>query len=89
MLSLSTAGASAGGLLLVPFAMYVLQRTDWRMTWVALGTLIFVVAWPLAYFFLRNDPTDLGLLPDGDPQSADGGPAHRVHAAPGPLETDT
>ena len=30
-----------------------------------------------------------GSLPDGDPQSADGGPAHRVHAAPGPLETDT
>jgi MFS family permease len=89
VLSLSTAGASTGGLLLVPFAMYVLQRTDWRMTWVALGTLIFVVAWPLAYIFLRDDPTDLGLLPDGDPQSADGGPVQRVHAAPGPLETDT
>src|SRR5262249_5219142 len=30
VLSLSTAGASAGGLLLVPFAMYVLQRTECR-----------------------------------------------------------
>ena len=89
VLSLSTAGASAGGLLLVPFTMYVLQRTDWRMTWVALGTLIFVVAWPLAYWFLRNDPADLGLLPDGELQSADGSPAHPGHAAPGPLETDT
>jgi MFS family permease len=89
VLSLSTAGASAGGLLLVPFAMYVLQRTDWRMTWVALGMVIVVVAWPLAYVFLRNDPADLGLLPDGAPQSADGGLAHRVYAAPGPLETDT
>ena len=32
VLSLGTAGASAGGLLLVPLAMYVLQRTGWRMT---------------------------------------------------------
>ena len=48
VLSLSTAGASAGGLLLVPLAMYVLQQTDWRMTWVTLGVLVLVVAWPLA-----------------------------------------
>jgi len=72
VLSLSTAGASAGGLLLVPLAMTVLQRTDWRLTWVALGVLVLVVAWPLAYFFLRDDPTDLRLLPDGDQASADG-----------------
>src|SRR5206468_11699382 len=35
------------------------------------------------------DPTDLGLLPDGDSQSADGSPSHPGQAAPGPLETDT
>ena len=66
VLSLSTAGASAGGLLLVPLAMYVLQQTDWRMTWLALGVLVLVVALPLAVFFLQDDPTDLGLLPDGE-----------------------
>jgi hypothetical protein len=59
------------------------------MTWVALGTLIFVLAWPLAYWFLRDNPTDLGLLPDGDLRAADGSPAHPGPAAPGPLETDT
>jgi len=88
VLSLSTAGASAGGLLLVPFAMYVLQRTDWRLTWVALGALIFVVALPLAFLFLRNDPTDMGLRPDGDQPAADGSQTHPAHGTPGPLETD-
>jgi MFS family permease len=89
VLSLSTAGASAGGLLLVPLAMAVLQQTGWRMTWVALGGLVLVVAWPLAFVFLRDDPTDLGLLPDGDQSFADGRQVHPTWAASGPLATDT
>jgi MFS family permease len=87
VLSLSTAGASAGGLLLVPLAMYVLQRTNWRMTWVALGVLVLVVALPLAWCYLRDDPADLGLLPDGDQQAADASQASPAQTAPGPLET--
>ena len=89
VLSLSTAGASAGGLLLVPLAMYVLQHTHWRLTWVALGAIILVVAWALASVFLRNDPTDLRLLPDGEVRPADGRATHPGHAVPGPLETGT
>jgi MFS family permease len=89
VLSLSTAGASAGGLLLVPLAMYVLQQTDWRMTWVVLGVLTLVVALPLAYFFLQDDPTDLGLLPDGEQPSADSSQVNPTGAAPGPLEAAT
>ncbi len=89
VLSLSTAGASAGGLLLVPLAMAVLQQTGWRMTWVALGGLVLVVAWPLAFVFLRDDPTDLGLLPDGDQLFVNGRQVHPTWAASGPLAADT
>jgi MFS family permease len=89
VLSLSTAGASAGGLLLVPLAMAVLQRTDWRITWVALGGLVLVVAWPLAFVFLRDDPTDLGLLPDGEQPSAEGRQVNRPDVTLGPLEADS
>src|SRR5262245_36111182 len=89
VLSLSTAGASAGGLLLVPLAMAVLQQTGWRMTWVALGVLVLVVAWPLACFFLQDDPTNLGLLPDGDQPSADSRQVNPTRAAAGPLEAGT
>ena len=89
VLSLSTAGASAGGLLLVPFAMFVLQQTDWRVTWVVLGVLVLVIALPLAFFFLRDDPADLGLLPDGEQPSADGSQLNPTRPAPGPLETET
>jgi MFS family permease len=89
VLSLSTAGASAGGLLLVPLAMAVLQQTGWRMTWVALGVLVLVVAWPLAMFFLRDDPADLGLLPDGEPPCVGGSQATPSRAAAGPLEANS
>jgi MFS family permease len=89
VLSLSTAGASAGGLLFVPLAMYVLQRTDWRMTWVVLGAMVLGVALPLACIFLRDDPTDLGLLPDGEPPCVDGSQVNPSRAAVGPLEANS
>jgi MFS family permease len=89
VLSLSTAGASAGGLLFVPLAMYVLQRTDWRMTWVVLGAMVLGVALPLACVFLRDDPTDLGLLPDGKPPCVDGSQVNPSRAAVEPLEANS
>jgi MFS family permease len=71
VLSLGTAGASAGGLLLVPLAMFVLERAGWRVVWLVLGVLILTVALPLAFALLRDDPADLGLLPDGDQPCTD------------------
>ena len=40
---------ATGSLLLVPFAMFLLQATggNWRITWAALGLIILVLAVPL------------------------------------------
>ena len=65
-MSLNVVGGSLGGLLLIPFGMYLLQATNWRVTWVALGLFVLLLAVPLAYVFLRNDPAEVGLQPDGD-----------------------
>ena len=65
-LGFSTAGASFGGLILVPFAIYMIEVVGWRATWVVLGTLMLTVTLPLAWLMLRNDPEDMGLQPDGD-----------------------
>jgi MFS family permease len=48
-----------------------------------------VVALPLAVFFLRDDPTDLGLLPDGEQLSVDGRQGNPTRAAAGPLEANS
>ena len=88
-LGISTAGASFGGLILVPFAMYLLQATNWRITWLALGALILALALPLAFFLLRDDPKDMGLLPDGDPEPSGVDGRGSVRADRGPLEVDS
>ena len=67
-MALNLTGASLGGLLLVPFGQYLMEATNWRVTWVALGLLVLLLAVPLAFVFLRNDPSEKGLLPDGDTQ---------------------
>jgi MFS family permease len=68
--------------------MSVLQRTDWRGTWVVLGALVLVVALPLAVGFLQDDPTRLGLLPDGDQPDGDDRQGTPARATAGPLEAD-
>lgn len=61
-----------GGLaspIFIPLAGWLVSRTGWRMTVVVLGALQLVIALPLHAFLLRRHPEDLGLLPDGEPQS--------------------
>ena len=86
VMGISSAGASMGGLLLVPFAMYLLNATSWRFTWVVLGLAILLLAFPVAYMFLKENPADMGLQPDGDdapPTDSQGAPVTRPS---GPLE---
>lgn len=65
-LSIGTAGASAGSMVLAPFATYLILLAGWRMTWAVLGILILALGVPLALLLIRNDPADVGETPDGD-----------------------
>ena len=88
VMGLNAAGASMGGMLIVPFAMYLLQATNWRLTWVVLGVIILVLAVPLAFIFTREYPAKMGLLPDGDEEPTEGPAVGAPQRGPGPLETD-
>jgi MFS family permease len=84
--SLNAAGASVGGLVLVPLTVYLIHFMGWRMAWVVLGLLILLLVVPLAWVLLKDDPAELGLLPDGDPHPVHG---HQTATArPGPLEVE-
>ena len=55
----------------------------------ALGVLVLVVAWPLAWFFLKDDPTDLGVLPDGERPVAAGHQVNPAGTAERPLQANS
>ena len=86
VLGINVAGASLGGLTLVPFGMFLLQATSWRVTWAALGLIILVLALPMVYFFIRNDPADMGLQPDGDTEEATS--VNKLESKRGPIEVE-
>ena len=89
VLSLATAGGSAGSLLLVPFTAYMIILADWRVAWFVLGVMVLVLGLPLALFFMKEEPADVGQFPDGDPAPI--GPKRSGRANAGrraPLEAD-
>jgi len=65
----SNMGSRAGALVLVPAIAWSIDpdfdRLGWRMTATVLGVFMVAIAWPLSRL-IRNQPEDMGLLPDGD-----------------------
>ena len=86
-ISINSAALSLGGLVMVPFSMYLLQATNWRIAWIGLGIIV-LTSLPLAYFFIRERPSDLGLNPDGDPAPPIDEPNPRRRDLKGPLEAE-
>ena len=89
VMGLNASGASAGGLLIVPFAMFLLQATNWRITWTVLGLMVLVLAVPLAFLFIREYPANMGLQPDGDKEPSEEQAMRAAARTRGPLEADS
>ena len=70
VVAITAAGASVGGLVLVPFASYLVEIAGWRATWAVLGLLVLLLALPLVFILLKEHPAEMGLLPDGDTESS-------------------
>lgn len=66
-LGIATAGISAGGIVLAPLAQWLIVHYGWRHAYLILAGLVLVVVLPPVLAFMRRDPADLGLLPDGEP----------------------
>jgi MFS family permease len=58
-------GMSAGQLIVIPLASWIVLRHDWRVSalWLGLGLLLVVL--PLAAWLVRNTPEERGLRPYG------------------------
>lgn len=59
-------GFSLAGLIFVPLIRIVIDGFGWDGAFIFSGILIIVVFVPLSLFVIRNDPSDVGALVDGD-----------------------
>jgi len=76
-------GVPLGGFLLVPLTQILIDEVGWRMTWVALAVLGAGLIVPLSLIFIRRQPEDLGLVPDGRPMAEHAPAADPTGGRPG------
>jgi len=76
-MSIAFAGVGAGSIVLLPALQTFVERNGWRAGCTVLGVVVLVVLLPLN-LLLRRRPQELGLAPDGDPNSPEAVQARRA-----------
>ena len=83
---IATAGLNVGAVVMTPLILFLIAEYGWRTAWFYLGFVPWVVVVPTALIWLRRQPEDLGLLPDGDrPTSTEPGVAKAAQESAGPT----
>lgn len=62
---IAVSGMGLGTFLLVPLTQYVAGTAGWRVAFVVLGGLVFLLLFPISALYLRHRPADVGLEADG------------------------
>ena len=77
VVSLALAGACLGQFVLVPAITWLVQHQGWRYSYLLIGISILVVNLVLVTWFIKGDPSELGLKMDGKadtrPQAGESG----------------
>lgn len=58
-------GIPIGALLFIPLTQVLINEIGWRGAWIVLAIIGLVVIIPLGAIFVRRQPEDVGMLPDG------------------------
>ena len=81
-------GIPIGAIIFVPLTQIFIDLWGWETTWIVLALIGMGVIVPLAAIFVRRQPEDMGMLPDGDsaahePASSEGEPSASLPVAAG------
>ncbi|HZR98158.1 MAG TPA: MFS transporter [Chloroflexota bacterium] len=85
VIGLVMSGVSVGQVVLIPLAMWLTASFGWRTGYVALGAVVCLVALPVVWLFVRNDPASIGSLPFGARPNKAGAAAGDAEPAVGVL----
>lgn len=86
VIGLLTAATATGQLIFLPGLSHLANTYSWKSVFITVSTFAMVVV-PFIYFFLREKPADLGLLPYGAP--ADWQPPAKSDLGAAALAIDT
>lgn len=64
-LGIGLTGTPLGVAIFYPLSQFTIDAIGWRDAWLVFGIAGLVIIPPIALIFLRRQPEDLGLLPDG------------------------
>jgi len=71
-IGISSMGIGVGTMLMAPLAGYIVKYYGWRNGFLLIGLIMLTVGVFISYVFMgKNDPGQIGLLPDGDRPSGD------------------
>ncbi|AIY04999.1 major facilitator family transporter [Planococcus sp. PAMC 21323] len=73
-LGLAALGGMIGSAAFPLINVWLIEAYGWRATWQILGASIVLIFTPLAFFFIRNRPEDIGLRPDNGPSEGEEDP---------------
>lgn len=59
-------GTSFGGVTIPLIATPLIQTYGWRMAMILISLIIWIILLPAVIFFVKNRPSDIGELPDGE-----------------------
>jgi MFS family permease len=71
-LGLTMLGIGLGAVIMPSLAQTLITRFGWKTAYSILGASVLLTSWPVVAYFLREEPGDLALLPDGAPVKTDG-----------------
>lgn len=63
-LGIASSGIGLGPAFIAPFATYLIARFDWRLAYLIIGLITWVIVLPLSRL-LKGDPQEIGARPDG------------------------
>ncbi len=67
VVGIAISGVSAGQLVLIPVAMWLVVHVGWRAGYGALSAVLCLIALPVVWLLVRDDPSDVGARPYGAP----------------------